>query len=68
MLEKTKPEFVVALGHHAAMPAAFRFLVETGHSVPDGEALGHRREDRERVGRSGGVEEGVGGRPDAVSL
>ena len=30
MLEKTKPEFVVALGHHAAMPAAFRFLVETG--------------------------------------
>ena len=30
MLEKTKPEFVVALGHHAAMPAAFRFLVESG--------------------------------------
>jgi predicted dehydrogenase len=30
MLEKTKPEFVVALGHHAAMPAEFRFLVETG--------------------------------------
>jgi len=30
MLEKTRPEFVVALGHHAAMPAAFRFLVETG--------------------------------------
>jgi predicted dehydrogenase len=30
MLEKTKPEFVVALGHHAAMPATFRFLVETG--------------------------------------
>ena len=30
MLDKTKPEFVVALGHHAAMPAAFRFLVESG--------------------------------------
>ncbi len=30
MIEKTKPEFVVALGHHAAMPAAFRFLVDTG--------------------------------------
>ena len=30
MIEKTKPEFVVALGHHAAMPAEFRFLVETG--------------------------------------
>ena len=29
MIEKTKPEFVVALGHHAAMPAEFRFLVET---------------------------------------
>jgi predicted dehydrogenase len=30
MIEKTQPEFVVALGHHAAMPAEFRFLVETG--------------------------------------
>jgi predicted dehydrogenase len=30
MIEKTKPEFVVALGHHAAMPAEFRFLVEAG--------------------------------------
>jgi predicted dehydrogenase len=30
MVEKTKPEFVVALGHHAAMPAEFRFLVDTG--------------------------------------
>ncbi len=30
MLEKTKPEFVIALGHHAAMPAPFRFLVESG--------------------------------------
>src|SRR3989442_334651 len=30
MIEKTKPEFVVALGHHAAMPAPFRFLVDTG--------------------------------------
>jgi predicted dehydrogenase len=30
MVEQTKPEFVVALGHHAAMPAAFRFLVDTG--------------------------------------
>jgi len=30
MVEKTRPEFVVALGHHAAMPAEFRFLVETG--------------------------------------
>jgi len=29
MIEKTKPEFVVALGRHAAMPAEFRFLVET---------------------------------------
>jgi len=30
MIDKAKPEFVVALGHHAAMPAEFRFLVETG--------------------------------------
>jgi predicted dehydrogenase len=30
MIEKTKPEFVIALGHHAAMPDEFRFLVETG--------------------------------------
>jgi predicted dehydrogenase len=30
MVDKTKPEFVVALGHHAAMPAEFRFLVESG--------------------------------------
>jgi predicted dehydrogenase len=30
MIEKTKPEFVVALGHHVAMPASFRFLVDTG--------------------------------------
>ncbi len=30
MIEETKPEFVVALGHHAAMPAAFRYLVDTG--------------------------------------
>ncbi len=30
MLDRTKPEFVVALGHHAAMPAAFRYLVDAG--------------------------------------
>jgi predicted dehydrogenase len=30
MVEKTKPEFIIALGHHASMPASFRFLVETG--------------------------------------
>jgi predicted dehydrogenase len=30
MLEKTRPEFVVALGHHAAMPATFRLLVDAG--------------------------------------
>ena len=30
MIEKTRPEFVIALGHHAAMPVAFRFLVDTG--------------------------------------
>lgn len=30
MIEKTKPEFVIALGHHAAMPASFRFLVDAG--------------------------------------
>ena len=30
MIEKTKPEFIVALGKHVAMPAEFRFLVETG--------------------------------------
>jgi predicted dehydrogenase len=30
MIEKTKPEFVVALGHHAAMPAEFRYLVDAG--------------------------------------
>ena len=30
MLDRTKPEFVIALGHHSAMPAAFRHLVETG--------------------------------------
>jgi len=30
LVEKTKPEFVIALGHHAAMPAEFRYLVEAG--------------------------------------
>jgi predicted dehydrogenase len=30
LVEKQKPEFVVALGHHAAMPATFRYLVEAG--------------------------------------
>jgi predicted dehydrogenase len=30
MIEKTKPEFIIALGHHASMPASFRFLVDTG--------------------------------------
>ena len=30
MIEKTKPEFIVALGKHVAMPAEFRFLVDTG--------------------------------------
>jgi predicted dehydrogenase len=30
LVEKTKPEFVIALGRHVAMPAEFRFLVETG--------------------------------------
>jgi len=30
MIEKTRPEFVVALGRHAAMPAEFRFLVDSG--------------------------------------
>jgi len=30
MIEKTKPEFVIALGRHVAMPAEFRFLVDTG--------------------------------------
>jgi predicted dehydrogenase len=30
MIEKTKPEFVAALGHVAAMPGEFRFLVEAG--------------------------------------
>jgi len=30
MIDKTKPEFVVALGRHVAMPAEFRFLVDTG--------------------------------------
>jgi predicted dehydrogenase len=30
MIEKTKPEFVLALGRHRDMPAAFRYLVDTG--------------------------------------
>ena len=30
MIEKTKPEFIIALGQHVAMPAEFRFLVDTG--------------------------------------
>jgi predicted dehydrogenase len=30
MIEKTKPEFVIALGRHSAMPAEFRYLVESG--------------------------------------
>ena len=30
MIDKTRPEFVIALGRHAAMPAEFRYLVETG--------------------------------------
>jgi predicted dehydrogenase len=30
LIDKTKPEFVIALGHHAAMPATFRYLVDAG--------------------------------------
>ena len=30
MIEKTRPEFVVALGRHVDMPATFRYLVGTG--------------------------------------
>ncbi|MFQ5879083.1 MAG: Gfo/Idh/MocA family protein [Dehalococcoidia bacterium] len=30
MIEKTKPEFVIALGRHVDMPEIFRFLVDTG--------------------------------------
>jgi len=30
MIDKTKPEFIVALGKHSAMPAEFRYLVSTG--------------------------------------
>jgi predicted dehydrogenase len=30
MIEKTKPEFVAALGHVAAMPGEFQFLVDAG--------------------------------------
>ena len=29
MIDKTKPDFVLALGRHVDMPAAFRFLVDT---------------------------------------
>ena len=30
LVEKTRPEFVIALGHHSAMPAEFRYLVDAG--------------------------------------
>jgi predicted dehydrogenase len=30
MIEKTKPEFVIALGKHIDMPTIFRFMVNTG--------------------------------------
>jgi predicted dehydrogenase len=30
MVEKSRPEFVIALGRHSAMPAEFRYLVESG--------------------------------------
>ena len=30
MIEKTRPEFVVALGKHIDMPSVFRFMVDTG--------------------------------------
>ncbi len=30
MVEKTKPDFVVALGKHVEMPATFRYLIDTG--------------------------------------
>jgi len=30
MVETTEPEFVIALGHHAAMPDEFRYLVDVG--------------------------------------
>src|SRR5579864_1180183 len=30
MIDKTKPEFVLSLNRHIEMPAAFRFLVDTG--------------------------------------
>jgi predicted dehydrogenase len=30
LIDRTRPEFVVALGRHAAMPAEFRYLVQAG--------------------------------------
>jgi predicted dehydrogenase len=30
MIDKTKPEFIVALGKHSAMPEEFRYLLSTG--------------------------------------
>jgi predicted dehydrogenase len=30
MIDKTKPDFIVALGRHIDMPVTFRYLVETG--------------------------------------
>ena len=30
MIDKTKPEFIIALGKHSAMPEEFRYLVSTG--------------------------------------
>lgn len=30
MIERTRPEFVLSLGRHRDMPAAFRYLVDTG--------------------------------------
>ena len=47
MIEKTKPEFVLSLNRHVDMPGRF-VIWWTAGSVPRGEALGHRRQNRQR--------------------
>ena len=68
MIDKTKPEFVVALGRHVAMPAEFRFLVDTGIPFLMEKPWGIDDRTVTRTGGPGGVETRLGRRADAVSI
>jgi hypothetical protein len=66
MIDKTKPEFIIALGKHRRCPRSFDTWSHRD-SLPHGEALGHRRQDGQRAGRSRGKKKAWAG-ADAIPL